>query len=68
MSLLYKDKKDITTFVEFKEGTKENNVSINFYNDGGKFGTIESLDSFDLTPDRLLQILQERKDLTDEEN
>jgi len=65
---LYKDKKDITTFVEFKEGCKENNVSINFYNDGGKFGTVEHLDIFDLTPDRLLQILQERKDLTDEEN
>lgn len=68
MSLLYKDKKDITTFVEFKEGDIENSVSINFYNDGGKFGTMESLDSFKLTPERLLQILQEREDITDDEN
>ena len=57
MSLLYKDSKDVTVKVitTFKDG----NLMVEFEADCGKFGTDEALDSYTLTPARLLDILQE---------
>ena len=57
MSLLYKDSKDVTVkvFTNFKEG----NLILEFEADCGKFGTDEALDSYTLTPAKLLDILQE---------
>ena len=66
MSLLYKDRKDITTFVEIENVNGV--VKLEFSADCGKFGTDEMLDGYTLTPERLLEILQEREDITDEEN
>jgi hypothetical protein len=65
MSLLYKDKKDVEYKVIIKEiGGK---VELEFEADCGKFGTTENLDRYFLTPERLLQILQDRDDYTDDE-
>ena len=57
MSLLYKDSKDVAVKViaTFKEG----NLILEFEADCGKFGTDEALDSYTLTPAKLLDILQE---------
>ena len=66
MSLLYKDKDDVQ--MEVCIGLKEGNVVLDFSSDCGKFGTNEMLDGYTLTPERLLQILQDREDITDEEN
>jgi len=66
MSLLYKDEKDVTTTVHV--GMREGTIVLDFSADCGKFGTDEMLDGYTLTPQRLLQILQERKDITDTEN
>jgi hypothetical protein len=59
MSLLYKDKKDMTTFVEIENINGV--VKLEFSSDCGKFGTMEILDGYNLTPERLLQILQEHE-------
>lgn len=67
MSLLYKPKEEQTITVEVKAFSNETLISIDFYSDCGKFGTEEPLAGFFLTADRLLQILSERKDITDEE-
>lgn len=65
MSLLYKPKEEQTIDCEIK---KENNkLVIDFTSDCGKFGTDEMLDGYILTSQRLLQILQERTDITDDE-
>ena len=65
MSLLYKPKEEQTIDCDIK---KENNkLVIDFSSDCGKFGTDEMLDGYILTPQRLLQILQERTDITDDE-
>ena len=66
MSLLYKDKKDMTTFVEIENVNGV--VKLEFSADGGKFGTDEMLDGYTLTPERLLEILQSSEIITDEEN
>lgn len=66
MSLLYKDKKDQKISVEFKsfiDGT----IEVIFTSDCGKHGTDELIDSYKLTTERLLSILQERTDYTEEE-
>ena len=65
MSILYKEVKDVDVdlFTAFHEGR----LMLNFSADCGKFGTNEALDSYALTPKRLLAILQEREDITDEE-
>ena len=68
MSLLYKDIKDQTITADIKYTCVNNTIHLEFYADCGKHGTSEALDSFKLTPERLLQILQEREDLTDDEN
>ena len=65
MSLLYKDKKDITTFVEIENINGV--VKLEFSSDCGKFGTDEILDGYTLTPERLLEILQEHEHYTEDE-
>lgn len=63
MSLLYKNVKDVKTICEI---TNEGGVMIiEFSADCGKFGADEILDVYKLTPERLLQILQDRDDYTD---
>jgi len=57
MSLIYKDKKDITTFTEIENTNGV--VKLEFSKDCGKFGTYEIIDSYNLTPERLLEILIE---------
>ena len=67
MSLLYKEQSDIIYEAEIatRESTEE--IKIVFSSDCGKFGTDEILDGYKLTPKRLLQILQDRDDYTEEE-
>jgi hypothetical protein len=57
MNLLYKttDEQVITCDIN-KDGEF---LILNFYSDGGKFGTYETLDEFKLKPETLIQILQE---------
>lgn len=66
MSLLYKRKEDQSTEVRFKQ-LENGKITLEFSADCGKFGTDEELDGYILAPERLLQILQERVDITDEE-
>jgi len=66
MGVLYKDEKDVAVSVDI-EFVEDNKVQIDFSADCGKFGTDEMLAGFCLTPKRLLQILSEREDITDEE-
>jgi len=66
MSLLYNKKEDKSTEVKFKQ-LENGKITLEFSADCGKFGTDEQLDGYILTPERLLQILQERVDITDEE-
>ena len=63
--LLYKPKKEqnLIANIIFKDGS----VFIDFWKDCGKFGTNEPLDGYILTPERLLQILQDRDDYSDDE-
>jgi hypothetical protein len=67
MSLLYKDKKDIITSLEILKRDSDDPIELTFSADCGKFGTDEILDRYTLTPNRLLQILQDRDDYTEEE-
>ena len=65
MSLLYKpkDQQTLKCEVVFLNGK----ISIDFYSDCGKHGTDEMLQGYVLTPERLMQILSERDDITDDE-
>ena len=65
MSLLYKTKEEQTTTCEIKQECGK--IILEFYSDGGKFGTDEMLDGYKLTPERLLQILQDRDDYSEDE-
>jgi hypothetical protein len=67
MSLLYKPYEEQTTTMEVKTFSNDTLIVVHFYRDCGKFGMEEMLAGFTLTADRLLQILHERKDITDEE-
>jgi len=67
MDLLYKPKEEQTTTFEVKTFSNDTLMVVHFYKDCGKFGTEEMLAGYTLTADRLLQILHEREDLTDEE-
>ncbi len=58
MSLLYKDKKDIIHSVEAKVDER-GNVNLLFTCDGGKHGTEEILDEYNMSPQSLLKLLQE---------
>tara|TARA_R110000744_G_scaffold5086_1_gene17914 strand:- start:294 stop:494 length:201 start_codon:yes stop_codon:yes gene_type:complete len=65
MSLLYKPKKEQkTTCNTF---LKDGKINLDFWKDCGKFGNDEMLDQYKLTPERLLQILQDRDDYSDDE-
>jgi hypothetical protein len=64
MSLLYKDPKDVKTTCEIMQ--EDGKIVIGFWADCGKFCTDEMFDGYVLTPERLLQILQDRDDYTDE--
>lgn len=67
MSLLYKDAKDQTLEVEIKYTCTDGIIHIDFSSDCGKFGTDEMLVGWKLTPKRLMQILSEREDITEDE-
>ena len=63
--MIYKDEKDIkVTCAIIQEYGK---ICLEFSADCGKFGTDEMLDAYYLTPQRLLQILQDRDDYLDSE-
>lgn len=65
MGLLYKKPEDVKVSVDIKQ--LNGKILIDFSADCGKFETDESFAGFVLTPDRLLQILSERTDLSDSE-
>tara|TARA_R110000772_G_scaffold185491_1_gene296643 strand:+ start:105 stop:308 length:204 start_codon:yes stop_codon:yes gene_type:complete len=65
MSLLYKPESEQTMKVKITDINGK--LCINFSSDCGRFGTHEMLDGYVLTPERLLEILQDRDDYTDEE-
>ena len=66
MSLLYKDPKDIKISCDVSQ--VDGKIILDFSADCGKFGTDEMLDGFTLTPERLLEVLQSSKIITDDEN
>ncbi len=66
-SLLYKDEKDLIYEAIISKRNDSDNIQISFWADCGKFGTDEPLAEYNLTPKRLLEILNDRKDITDEE-
>ncbi len=66
MSLLYKPKEEQTLSCDI-EVDKQGQIIIDFSSDCGKFGTDEMLAGWILTPERLLQILDEREDITNDE-
>ena len=66
MSLLYKDPKDIKISCDVSQ--VDGKIILNFSADCGKFGTDEMLDGFTLTPERLLEVMQGSKIITDDEN
>jgi hypothetical protein len=66
MSLLYNDPKDIKISCDASQ--VDGKIILNFSADCGKFGTDEMLDGFTLTPERLLEVLQSSKIITDDEN
>jgi len=63
--MIYKDKKDVKTTCEIKQ--EEGKICLEFSADCGKFGTDEMLAGWVLTPERLLQILQNVEYFTDDE-
>ena len=65
MSLLYKNAKDVTISVQIRQ--QDNKVELLFSADCGKHGTDEILELKTLTTKRLLEIIQDREDYTDEE-
>jgi len=65
MSLLHKDPKDVKTYCEIKQ--EDGKIFIDFWGDFGKFGVEEMLYGYVLTPERLLQILRDRDDYTEDE-
>jgi len=65
MSLLYKDPKDVIHSVAIAQ--KEGRIYLLFGADCGKHGADEFIDSYILTPKRLLEILQDRNDYKEEE-
>lgn len=65
MSLLYKPKEAQTTTCVLKQ--EDGKIILDFYSDCGKFGTDEMIDGYKLTPERLLHILQDRDDYSEDE-
>jgi hypothetical protein len=66
MSLLYKPKEVQTISVDVKI-FPDGKIELLFHSDCGKFGTDEILDVYKLTAERLLNILQEREDYSEDE-
>ena len=66
MSLLYKPKEEQTISVDVKT-FPDGKIELLFHSDCGKFGTDEILDGYKLTAERLLNILQERDDYSEDE-
>ena len=60
-----KPKEEQTLTCDIKQ--ENNKIIIEFSSDCGKFGTDEMLDGYILTAERLMKILQEREDITDDE-
>lgn len=54
-SILYPDPNDVKTFIELTQN--EDEVTISFSCNGGKFGTMEGLADYTLKVDRLMQLL-----------
>ena len=65
MSLIYKNKKDMITSVEIQNNNGI--IKLEFSKDCGAFGTDEILDRYNLTPERLLEILQSYDDYKEHE-
>ena len=65
LSLLYKRSEDMVLKVEIIQNNGV--VEFLFEKDCGKHGVFEPIDGYNLTPARLLQILGDRNDYTDEE-
>ncbi len=65
MSLLYKDLKNTTVTADIKQS--DGKIHIDLSSDCGKFGTDEMLSGYILTPERLMQILNDRDDYSDDE-
>ena len=66
MGWIYKPKEEQTLTCEFGN-TDDGKIFITFKKDCGKFGADELIDMYTLTPDRLLEILQDRDDYKEEE-
>jgi hypothetical protein len=60
MSLLYKQKEEQTVSVEIKV-LEDKRIVLDFYSDCGKFGTDEALAGYVLTPERLFEILRDKR-------
>ena len=67
MSILYLPKEQQTTTMYVKLSPEHKVLVIEFYSNCGKFGMEEILAGYTFTADRLLKILNEREDITDEE-
>jgi hypothetical protein len=65
MSFLYKPIEEQKLSCEIKKINGK--IEICFYSDCGKFGCNEMLQGYILSPERLMQILSEREDVTDED-
>jgi hypothetical protein len=61
MSLLYKEFEELEYSVIIKT-LDSGEINFLFWDNGGKFGTHEILDEFNLTPLELLEILQKSDD------
>ena len=62
---LYKNKEDVITTVVIKR--EEGKIGLEFSADCGTFGADEMLDGYTLTPERLLEVLQEYDNYLDNE-
>ena len=62
---LYKPQEEVITTCDIK--LEQGKICLEFSADCGKFGTDEMLDSYYLTPKRLLEILQEHENYSDNE-
>lgn len=66
MSILYTPKDKQVLKIDIVKDF-EGNIVMYFEKDIGKHGVDETIDAYKLTPERLLNILQDRDDYTDEE-
>ena len=65
MGALYRDKKDVITKAEITQN--DGKIELTFSADCGKFGSDENLAGFSLTPEKLLKVLNNFSDYSDEE-